>query len=64
MLSFPFVSISQAQPLPKRVTPALVNCSLNPSKLPNVDLIASPRAPVGAPPALGAIHFQNAVWFM
>ena len=33
--SLPPLSISHAQPLPKRPTPALANCSLNASKLPN-----------------------------
>ena len=64
MLSFPPVSTSHAHPLPKRVTPALLICSLKESKLPKVDLIESASAPVGAPPAFGPIHVQNSEWFM
>ena len=41
--------MSHAQPLPNRPTAAFANCSLNASKLPNDDLIASAIAPVGAP---------------
>src|SRR5438270_7272954 len=54
---------SHAQPEPKRPTPAAANCSLNFSKSPNDDLIASPTLPPGAPPALGPINSQNNVWF-
>ena len=57
------MSITHAQPLPKRPTPALANCSLNASKLPNDELIASAMAPVGAPPACGAMICQNIEWF-
>ena len=31
-------------------------------KLPKVEVMASPRAPVGAPPAFGPMMFQNSVW--
>src|SRR3989441_4179040 len=61
--SLPPSSISHAQPLPNRPTAAFANSSLNLSKLPNAELIALPRAPVGAPPAPGPIHFQNWLWF-
>src|SRR6185436_6523333 len=54
---------SHTQPLPKRPAPALPHCSLNASKPPNEPLIASATLPVGAPPALGAIHVQNMLWF-
>jgi len=59
--SLPPVSMSHAQPLPKRPTPALANCSLKASKLLKAALIASATAPEGAPPAPGAISFQNIV---
>ena len=36
---------------------------MNLSKPPNAALIASATLPVGAPPAFGAIHFQNMLWF-
>src|SRR5688572_20426875 len=54
---------SHTQPLPKRPAPAFAHSSLNLSKLPNAELMASPALPVGEPPALGAIHFQNMLWF-
>src|SRR5918993_4275798 len=54
---------SHTQPLPKRPAPAFAHSSLNLSKLPNAELIPSATLPVGAPPALGAIHFQNMLWF-
>src|SRR5688572_7043395 len=54
---------SHTQPLPKRPVPAFAHSSLNLSKLPNEPLIASAILPVGAPPALGAIHSQNREWF-
>src|SRR5439155_22155186 len=54
---------SHTHPLPKRPAPALPHSVLKLSKLVNDELIASPILPVGAPPALGAIHFQNCEWF-
>src|SRR6186713_182373 len=63
MDSFPPSFRSHTQPLPNRPAPALAHCSLNASKLPNAPLIASAALPVGAPPAFGAIHVQNFVWF-
>src|SRR5918996_3458808 len=54
---------SHTHPLPKRPAPALPHSSLNLSKPPNDELIASAALPVGAPPAFGAIHFQNIEWF-
>ena len=53
---------SQAQPLPKRVAPALLNCSLKVAKPPNAPLIASAIAPVGSPPPFGLMISQNIVW--
>src|SRR5215207_3049966 len=61
--SFPPSLFSHTQPLPKRPAPAFAHSSLNLSKLPNAELIASATLPVGAPPAFGAIHFQNMEWF-
>ena len=63
IVSLPPLSISHAQPLPKRPTPAFLNSSLNLSKLPNADLIASAIAPLGAPPAFGPMICQNIEWF-
>ena len=56
------LTISQAQPLPKRPRPAASNFSLNASKLPKVAVMSSASAPVGAPPAWGARLRQKAVW--
>ena len=42
--------------------PPWSNCSLNESKLPNDDVIASPTLPVGAPPLPGPMSSQNIVW--
>ena len=55
--------MSQAQPLPKRPTPAFFISSLNLSKPPNDELIASAIAPVGAPPPPGPMICQNIEWF-
>src|ERR1044072_8456469 len=54
---------SHTQPLPKRPAPALPHSVLKLSKLENAALIASAILPLGAPPAFGAIHFQNCEWF-
>src|SRR5207237_9419682 len=59
----PPVLINQAQPDPKRPTPAALNCSRNFAKSPNALLIAAPRLPPGSPPALGAMICQNIEWF-
>jgi len=56
------VTLSQAQPLPKRVSAALVKASLNFSKPPSCDSIALPTSPTGAPPPLGDITVQNRLW--
>jgi hypothetical protein len=61
--SLPPLLITHAQPLPKRVVPAWLTAVLNFSKSPNALLMASATAPFGAPPALGAISFQNSEWF-
>ena len=61
--TLPPSAISHTQPLPKRPAPALPHSVLKLSKLPNAALIASAALPVGAPPALGAIHVQNMLWF-
>src|SRR5690348_10444194 len=54
---------SQVQPEPKLPTAAFVNASLNASKEPHLALIASPSAPLGAPPPCGLRQFQKNVWF-
>src|SRR6266567_4259770 len=59
---FPSFS-SHTHPLPKRPAPALPHSVLKLSKLVNDELMASAILPVGAPPALGAIHCQNCEWF-
>src|SRR5713101_5159729 len=65
MSSLPELSlISQAQPEPKRATPALFIFSLNWSKPPNALLIASASAPEGCPPAFGPMMVQNMEWLM
>ena len=51
--------LRQAHPEPNRPTPAAANCSLNFSKSPNDDLIASASLPLGVPPALGPMSSQN-----
>jgi hypothetical protein len=43
--------------------PAAWNCSLNVAKLPKALVMASASAPVGSPPAFGAISVQNSEWF-
>jgi len=53
------LTISQAQPDPNRVLAAAENLSLNASNEPKVLLIASARAPVGAPPPLGDMMVQK-----
>ena len=53
---------SHAHPEPKRVAAALANASLNASKPPKLELMASPRSPAGAPPALGPRIVQNSEW--
>jgi hypothetical protein len=63
MDSLPPVSMSHAQPLPNRPIAAFLNSSFSLSKLPKAELIASAIAPVGGPPALGAMICQNMVWF-
>ena len=49
---------NQVQPEPKLVIQAAVNSSLNLSKEPKVEVIASAIAPVGSPPPLGLRQFQ------
>jgi hypothetical protein len=53
---------SQAQPEPNCPTPAASNFSLNSSKEPNAEEIASARAPLGSPPPSGDIDGQNSEW--
>jgi hypothetical protein len=58
----PLCTQSQAQPEPKRVTPALENSSLNFSKLPNASSIATASAPVGTLEPPGVMISQNKLW--
>src|SRR5690606_28151968 len=58
------VTTSQAQPEPKRVAAALANSSLNLSKEPKVELIASASLPVGAPPLPAPRIFQKKEWLL
>ncbi|MNI56116.1 hypothetical protein D3C73_1111040 [compost metagenome] len=51
-----------AQPEPKRVVAAAAKSALNLSKPPSSAVIASAKAPVGAPPASGPIVSQNREW--
>src|ERR1035438_6872527 len=55
---------SQAQPEPKRPTPAALNFSLNVPKLPKAPTMACATLPTGAPPAFGPMIFQNMEWLM
>src|SRR5436190_567700 len=61
--SLPSFTSNHAQPLPKRVIPAVENFSLNASNDPNAAVIASPRSPEGVPPAFGARLSQKKLWF-
>src|SRR5438477_146066 len=53
---------SQAQPEPKRPTPAAFIFSLNVAKLPNALPIAEPSSPDGSPPPPGPMMVQNMEW--
>src|SRR5512139_3597585 len=54
---------SHAQPEPNWPAAASENFVLKSAKLPNDLSIACAIAPVGLPPALGAIELQKNVWF-
>src|SRR5512135_3000614 len=54
---------SQVQPEPKLPTALLTKASLKASKLPHLAVMASARAPAGAPPPLGFMLLQKKVWF-
>ncbi|MNF01879.1 hypothetical protein D3C80_2009410 [compost metagenome] len=56
------VTLSHAQPLPKRVSAALVNASLNALKPPNCSKMAWPTSPTGSPPPAGDMTCQNSEW--
>ena len=56
------VTLSHAQPLPKRVSAALVKASLNFSKPPRSLSIALATSPLGSPPPLGDMTVQNREW--
>ena len=61
--SLPLASTdSQAQPLPKRVSAALVKASLKASKPPRSRSMALASAPVGLPPLFGPMMDQNRLW--
>src|SRR5690348_4567170 len=55
---------SQAQPEPKRPTPAALNFSLKAADVRQAMVIACVTLPTGAPPALGPIIFQSIEWLM
>src|SRR5271168_2873133 len=61
--SLPSFTTSQAQPEPKRPTPAAANFVLKSANEPNEDLMASANAPEGSPPPPFFISFQNIEWF-
>src|SRR5918994_375288 len=53
---------SQVQPLPKRLTPASLTCSISESRPPKVELIASASSPWGSPRPVGPLgSFQRLV---
>ena len=54
---------SQAQPEPKRFTPASFSWLLKSSKLPNVSESAWARSPSGSPPPSGPMICQKKEWF-
>src|SRR6185312_12952663 len=56
------VTISQAQPDPKRVAPASLTLVLKSANEPNVLFMALPSAPEGSPPPPGDSKVQNNVW--
>src|SRR6185312_8074363 len=60
--SLPSLTISHAQPLPKRASPAAFSFSFRPSILPKVLLISSSNLPEGAPPLELRIS-QKKLWF-
>jgi len=59
--SFPSLTTSHAQPLPKRATPAALNFVLNSSNEPNAELIAFANSPEGVPPGCGVNISQKKV---
>src|SRR5574343_2046259 len=54
---------SQVQPEPKLPTAEVWKAFLNSSREPHFLLMASARAPAGAPPPFGFMQFQKKVWF-
>ncbi len=56
------VTLSHAQPEPKRLMAALVKASLNFSKPPTSRSMALATSPTGSPPPLGDITVQNSEW--
>src|SRR5699024_6716057 len=58
----PLSSTSHAHPDPKRPVAAVVNSSLNLSKLPNLAFILSASSPLGSPLPLGLNVFQKKLW--
>jgi len=57
--SLPSRTQTHAQPLPKRVAPALAKSAFRLSRPPSSALIASASFPVGSPPPLGPMIFQK-----
>ncbi|MNS92387.1 hypothetical protein D3C72_1265230 [compost metagenome] len=56
------VTDSQAQPLPKRVSAALVKASRKAARPPSSDSMAAASAPSGSPPPSGDMTDQNRLW--
>src|ERR1700687_2943544 len=61
--SLPSFTSSQDQPEPKRPIPAALIFDLKSAKVPNADLMASARSPLGSPPPPFFMIFQNIEWF-
>src|SRR5258708_6180391 len=62
--SLPPLTVSQAQPEPKRVAPALAKSSLNLAKPPSSASIAAASLPLGAPPLPGPMMVQKKEWLL
>ena len=63
MHNFPLLEQSHAQPLPNLVIAAWANSSFMDSNDPNDSSIALAISPLGVPPPLGHMVFQNIEWF-
>src|SRR5260221_9985844 len=56
------LTTNHAQPLPNLPAPEAWSFSLNASKPPKAELMASANVPFGAPPAFGPMIFQKKEW--